>query len=154
MEQVSLLDVVGRLLPALVVVVGGLLLVRRLAGGRAGALQRQLRVVGRVGLSRAAQVAVVQVGDLHYLVGATEQSVNLLAELDEETVARVLAGHTAAQDAPGHDALAGLRAGTAQRLTASGARTNVEGPWTGLVQRLQEATLRRGRDPGGRRALR
>ncbi len=147
MEQVSLLDVVGRLLPSLFVVIGGLLLVKRLAAGKRGGLQKSMRVVGRVGLSRSASVAVVQVGDLHYLVGATEQNVNLLAELPEETVAQVLAGQAlgAFGDLPQD---AGVTGGRATQRNA------VESPWTGLVQKAQEMTLRRGRDPGGTRAPR
>ncbi len=143
MEQVSLFDVLGRLLPSLFVVIGGLLLVKRLAAGKRGGLQRSMRVVGRVGLSRTAQVAVIQVGDLHYLVGATEQNVNLLAELPEETVAQVLAGQAlgAFGDLPQDAGMTGGRA--AMQGNA------VESPWTGLVQKLQEMTLRRGRDPGG-----
>lgn len=140
MQEISLVDVIWRLLPALTLVVGGLLLVRRMALRQRGGVQRQMRVVARVGLSRAASVQVVQVGDQHYLVGATEQNVNLLAELPDHVVEELSASPSSilrSQDA---------------NLRDGDARMTPESPWTGLVARLQEATLRRSRDPGAGRA--
>ncbi|HDH03254.1 MAG TPA: hypothetical protein ENH15_03315, partial [Actinobacteria bacterium] len=43
-----------------------------------------LTVVKRTALLRGATVAVVEVADRHFLIGATEHSVNLLAELDDD----------------------------------------------------------------------
>lgn len=147
MQEISLIDVIGRLMPALVLVVGGLLLVRRMAMRQRGGVQRSMRVVARVGLSRAASVQVIQVGGQHYLVGATEQNVNLLAELDEDVVLE-LNGPTT--NGPRSTGFAKALAGASQDAggDTGTARTTPEGPWTGLVARLQEATLRRARDPG------
>jgi flagellar biogenesis protein FliO len=77
-----------RLSVSLLVLVGGLLVVRRWSrnGGRpsrrlAGSTRTPIRVTGRAGITRHASVAVVEVDGLRFLVGAGEHGVNLLAEL-------------------------------------------------------------------------
>src|SRR5262245_28547202 len=77
-----------RLSVSLIVLVGGLLVVRRWSrnGGRpsrrlAGTVRTPIRVTGRAGITRHASVAVVEVGGQRFLVGAGEHGVNLLAEL-------------------------------------------------------------------------
>lgn len=80
-DPLSPLDVLGRMLPALLVIVGALLLLRRFgqrgpAGAGAG-----LRVLARTGVTRNAVVAVVQVAERRFLVGAGDAGVRLLAEL-------------------------------------------------------------------------
>jgi len=51
-----------------------------------------LTVVKRTALLRGATVAVVEVADRHFLIGATEHSVDLLAELDADSFAGTDAG--------------------------------------------------------------
>ena len=72
-----------RLILSLSVVIGGLLAVRWW-GLRGGSRLRGIKVVARAPLGRSASVAVLEVGSRRYLVGAAEQSVNLLAELDPD----------------------------------------------------------------------
>ncbi len=72
-----------RLILSLSVVIGGLLAVRWW-GLRGGSRLRGIKVVARAPLGRTASVAVLEVGSRRYLVGAAEQSVNLLAELDPD----------------------------------------------------------------------
>lgn len=59
---------------------------------RAATTPDVLTVVKRTALLRGATVAVIEVADRHFLVGATEHSVDLLAELDSETFAGMDAG--------------------------------------------------------------
>ena len=77
------LDVLLRVLPAFLIVIGVPLGVfwwsRRVNAGPG----QPLRVVAKATLGRNASVAVVNVGDHHYLVGASEHSVNLISELDD-----------------------------------------------------------------------
>ncbi len=72
--------VVLRLVVSLTVVVGGLLLARWWAMRGSGRI-RGIRVVARASLGRSASVAVIDVAGHRYLLGAGEQTVNLLAEL-------------------------------------------------------------------------
>jgi len=51
-----------------------------------------LTIVKRTALLRGATVAVVEVADRHFLIGATESSVDLLAELDADSFAGMDAG--------------------------------------------------------------
>jgi flagellar biogenesis protein FliO len=53
-----------------------------------------LTVVRRTALLRGATVAVIDVAGRHFLVGATEHSVDLLAELDNEAFTGMDAGAT------------------------------------------------------------
>jgi flagellar protein FliO/FliZ len=79
------LDLTLRLIASLAVVVGLLLLLARVAGKRfAGRPGAPLQVLHRQPLTRSASVAVVTVGTRVLVVGATDQQVNLLAELDPE----------------------------------------------------------------------
>ena len=49
---------------------------------RPGAVETPVRVVGRTAISRNAVVAVVHVGDRRLLIGAAEQGVHVLTELE------------------------------------------------------------------------
>ena len=79
------LDIVGSLLPALVVVIGIPLGVwwwlRR--GGKVGATP-EVRVTAKAGLGRNTFVAVVNADQRRFLVGTGENGVNLLAELEPD----------------------------------------------------------------------
>jgi len=131
--ELSLASVVGRLLPSLALVVGGLLLVKWWSAKSRGGVAASIRVVARTGLSRAAQVAVVQVGTQHYLLGVTDTNVRLLAELPSN----IDVSMAAAVDG----AVFGVGAMDAPAMNAVTAST--QGPRTGLVGRLRQATLRR-----------
>jgi len=76
-------DVLVRLVLSTSVVVGGLFAVRWWAGRAGNRTRGAIRVVARAGIARSSTVAVVEVGDKRFLVGAGEHSVNLIAELDD-----------------------------------------------------------------------
>lgn len=65
------------------VVVGGLLALRWWSARATGRGRGAIKVVARAGLSRSTAIAVIDVGQHRYLIGAGEHSVNLLAELDQ-----------------------------------------------------------------------
>lgn len=71
----------ARLLPAVALIVGSLLLLRRWSRHAAPASEA-LRIVARSGLTRNAVVAVVAVGTRRFLVGASDSGIRLLGELD------------------------------------------------------------------------
>ncbi len=126
----SAVDIATRLVPALLVVVAAPLGVlwwsRRNRTGPA----RPVRVVGRAGLGRNVAVAVVAVDRRRFLVGAGEHGVRLLGELEPEPeLAAALPaptepGFPLSTSAPGQD------------------DPHSQRPWTGLVRRLQQMTLR------------
>lgn len=78
------LDVAGRLLPSMALIVGLLLLLRRWAQRGAQQAGAGIKVLARAGITRGASVAVVALGDRRFLVGASEHGISLLAELDDE----------------------------------------------------------------------
>ena len=132
-----------RLAVSLVVLIGGLLIVRRWSrNGRpgrrvSGAGRVPIRITGRAGIARGAQVAVIEVGRQRFLVGAGEHGVNLLAELPSsdpldapDTVD--LAEHPDPFDPHGAD-------GVTDAFTDPNASIQ---PRMGLVARLQRSTLR------------
>jgi flagellar biogenesis protein FliO len=83
MDAASDLVLLGRVTVSLVVVVALALIVARMA--RRATVPRGgvgLRVIDRVGLSREASLAVVEVGRTALVVGVTAQSVCLLTTLD------------------------------------------------------------------------
>ena len=80
-----MLELTVRLIASLAVVVGLLLLLARLAGRRfAGRDGAPVQVLHRQPLSRTSSIAVVSVGSRLLVVGATEQQVRLLTELDPD----------------------------------------------------------------------
>lgn len=122
------LEVLGRLLPALAVIIGALLLVRRWAARQAGP-GNGVRVLHRSGIARGAIVAVVAVGQRRFLVGAGEHGVSLLGELDPDDTLE------ARPDALGLDQHAATDPAASRRLATPG-------PWMGLVDRLRAMTVR------------
>jgi flagellar biogenesis protein FliO len=85
MNNASDLAMLGRVIGGLVVVlvlVGLIAKVARRARGHNG--DSGLRVVDRVGLSREANLAVVEVSNRMLLLGVTAQGVTMLAKLDDE----------------------------------------------------------------------
>jgi flagellar biosynthetic protein FliO len=127
MSDPSGLDVLGRMLPSLALIVGALLLVRRWAqrGGRALG-DSGVRVLGRTAVTRNAVVAVVEIAGRRFLVGAGDQSVTLLSELDP---AAPVGGPTIPLSA-GTDVAPARPAMPSDR------------PWMGLIHRLQLMTVR------------
>lgn len=100
---------------------------------RPGDPQASVRVLGRTALSRSAVVAVVEIGDRRLLVGAAEQGVSVLTELDpldplatDRTDAVVAAPDTGALPVLG-DLTEGPRIGPLDRLRAMTVRTTPPG---------------------------
>jgi flagellar protein FliO/FliZ len=80
-----------RLILSLAFVGGVLLFAARLAKKRGlGQNNGLIEVVARQRLGRSSSVNVVRIGDLVLVVGATEEQVTLLAEVDAETVEQAL----------------------------------------------------------------
>ena len=78
-----MVELLVRLVFSLAVVLGLLVLLSRLSAKRfRGGVDAPIRVMHRQPLTRSSAVAVLQVGSRTLLVGTTEQSVQLLAELD------------------------------------------------------------------------
>jgi flagellar protein FliO/FliZ len=88
--DVSLVEVMARLVGAFALIIGllgGTLYVFRrrgmirVTGG--GVSAKRMRVVERQNLSRSTSIALVRVGQSSFLVGATDQSVSLLADVTD-----------------------------------------------------------------------
>jgi flagellar biosynthetic protein FliO len=100
-NDVSLVEVMARLVAAFALIIGmlggGVYLFRRRGMIRvpgAVAPQKRMRVVERQSIARSSSVALVRVGDRSYLVGATDTSVSLLADVSDSV--------TAAEEADAH----------------------------------------------------
>jgi flagellar protein FliO/FliZ len=137
------LESLGRLLLSLGAIVGVLLLVRHWAqrgrgiGGGAG-----VRVVARTALTRSSVVAVVETDGRRFLIGAGDQGIRLLGELEPDGTDEALAAHAATGALPtaprGRGAAPSLLASaTDGRMPRTAAR-----PWTGLLDRLRAMTVR------------
>lgn len=134
------IDVVTRLLPSLALIVGLLLLVRRWAQRSARSNGAGITVLARAGLTKGAMVAVVEINDRRYLVGASEHGVSLLSELDdgEETAESLIGalgatattseGHAAGASPAGLDnAELDLEAATAAAAPTAGRKVRAGG---------------------------
>ena len=129
-----------RLLLSLAFVGGVLWFAARLAKKRGlGSSGGLVEVVAHQRMGRASTVNVLRIGDRVLVVGATEQQVTLLAELDGEAVEATLAERATAG--------AGTRPLTAPPAAPSSGRLAGSvldrGAWTGLVSQLRERTVRR-----------
>lgn len=127
------IDVLARLAPALALIVGALLLVRRWAQRGASSSGAGIKVLARTGLTRGAMVAVVEIGGSRYLVGASEHGVSLLSELPEDALsdaAHTTTTATACSSAPS-------AATDAPRELAPRDR-----PRMGPIDRLRQMTIR------------
>lgn len=131
MNDPSGFGALAQMLPALALIVGALLLVKRWAarGGKLGPVEG-VKVLSRTGLTRGAVVAVVEVAGKRYLLGAGEHGVRLLTEIDSDAVFGVPAAPDLAPTAPRVAAMDSLL------------RSSSQGPWMGLVNRLQAMTVR------------
>lgn len=124
-----------RLLLSLAFVAGVLWFAARLAKKRGlGSSGGLVEVVAHQRMGRASTVNVLRIGDRVLVVGATEQQVTLLAELDGETVEATLAERAAGEGRP---ALAPVGGGA-----LSGSVLDRQA-WSGLVGQLRERTVRR-----------
>jgi flagellar biogenesis protein FliO len=103
--DVSIVEVMARLVAAFALIIGmlggGVYLFRRRGLIRVpgtSAPQRRMRVVERHTISRSSSVALVRVGDRSYLIGATDASVALLADVSD-TVSEADRAEAEARDA-------------------------------------------------------
>lgn len=78
----SLAQTAGSLLLVLAVIFGLAWVLRRMQGLR-GASSRLLSVSGALQLGPRERIAIVRVGEQHFLVGVTQGSVNLLHRFDK-----------------------------------------------------------------------
>ncbi|MGY1745742.1 FliO/MopB family protein [Blastococcus sp. SYSU D00695] len=135
-----------RLVLSLAFVGGVLWFAARLARKRGmGQSNGLVEVVAHQRVGRASTVHVIRVADRVLVVGATEQSVTLLAEVDGETVEATLAEHELAAPTPGGPA-AGRRPLAGSGAPAGGALAGSvfdRSSWGGFVQQLRERTVRR-----------
>jgi flagellar protein FliO/FliZ len=141
-----------RLILSLAFVGGVLLFAARLAKKRGlGQNNGLIEVVARQRMGRTSTVNVIRVGDVVLVVGATEEHVTLLAEVDAETVEQALEERrppvrrpvphpddAAYEGAPAH---AGRGAHASQGALA-GSVFDRRG-WGTFVQELRERTVRR-----------
>ncbi len=111
-------------------------LARKRGLGSSGGL---VEVVAHQRMGRASTVNVLRIGDRVLVVGATEQQVTLLAELDGEAVEATLAERATA--GAGARPLAALPAAPSSGRLAGSVLDR--GAWTGLVSQLRERTVRR-----------
>ena len=132
-----------RLLLSLAFVGGVLWFAARLAGKRGlGSSGGLVEVVAHQRMGRASTVNVLRIGDRVLVVGATEQQVTLLAELDGEAVEATLAERAASGPGEGRPALA-LPAATGRAGGGLSGSVLDRGAWSGLVSQLRERTVRR-----------
>ncbi len=133
-------EVVLRLLVALVIIVGGLLLVRWWTL-RGGGRTRGIDVVARAQVGRSSSLVVVDVAGCRFLVGAAEQSVNLIAELDAEVeLGAELAKHV--EESSGASDGSETSSGLLARSFTSAAPKKGEMPRIGVLAQLRRMTTR------------
>jgi flagellar protein FliO/FliZ len=105
-----------------------------------------IEVLARQRMGRASTVNVVRIGDVVLVVGATEEQVTLLAEVDAETVEAALAERRAplraAPDGPGTPGVLVPRGPRATSGALAGSVFDRNG-WGSLVNQLRERTVRK-----------
>ncbi|MGY1601072.1 FliO/MopB family protein [Geodermatophilus sp. SYSU D00815] len=108
-----------------------------------------IEVVARQRMGRASTVNVVRIGDTCLVVGATEEQVTLLAEVDPETVdaavrARQAPRHAAPATEDGGEELAPAPVPAARASSGALAGTVFDrNGWGSFVHELREKTVRR-----------
>jgi flagellar protein FliO/FliZ len=123
-----------RLLLSLAFVAAVLWFAARLAKQRGlGQGNGLIEVVARQRMGRASSVSVVRIADRVLVLGATEEQVTLLAEVDGEAVEEALAERRTVPARPAPATAGGVLAGSV--FDRSG--------WTTFVQQLRERTVRR-----------
>ncbi|MGY1741572.1 MULTISPECIES: FliO/MopB family protein [unclassified Blastococcus] len=134
-----------RLILSLAFVGGVLWFAARLARKRGmGASNGLVEVVAHQRVGRASTVNVIRVADRVLVVGATEQSVTLLAEVDGELVDATLAERELAA-LPGGETAHGVRRPVVTARPGGVLAGSVldRGSWGGFVAQLRERTVRR-----------
>ncbi|MCF6508635.1 flagellar protein flio [Blastococcus sp. MG754426] len=104
-----------------------------------------IQVVARQRLGRASTVNVVRVADVVLVIGATEEQVTLLAEVDGEAVDAALAERSPARKPTG-EAAGEIPAVPAARPAPDGVLAGSvldRNSWGTLVDELRERTVRR-----------
>ena len=137
-----------RLVLSLVFIGGVLWFAARVAKKRGlGQGNGLIEVVARQRMGRASSVSVVRIAGRCLVVGATEEQVTLLAEVDGEDVEEALAERQAALRPAGPAAAdAGGRAPALTAGTSTGALAGSvfdRGGWATVVAQLRERTVRR-----------
>ncbi len=136
-----------RLVLSLAFVAAVLLFAARLAKKRGlGQGNGVIEVVARQRMGRASTVNVIRVADLVLVVGATEEQVTVLAEVDPVALEEALAErHSPARLHAAPDAAPDGVAATATRPAPAGLSGSVfdRAGWGTLVQSLRERTVRR-----------
>jgi flagellar protein FliO/FliZ len=104
-----------------------------------------IEVVARQRMGRSSTVNVVRIGDVVLVVGATEEQVTLLAEVDAETIEqslreRQVPARFAADSAPARESTTRAARTTSGALAGSVFDRN---GWGSLVHQLRERTVRR-----------
>ncbi len=117
-------ELLGRLLPALAVVIGTPLLLRHWLRKGRGPGSGDVRVIARTPLGRTAAAVIVATGDRRLLLGVTESSVSLISELEAD----------------------GAEPSTATGTDAR-ATNEATGPWTGLDHWRRLTVRRSEREP-------
>ncbi|SEO78437.1 FliO/MopB family protein [Trujillonella endophytica] len=128
--------------------VGGVLwfaarIARKRGMGQANGL---VEVVAAQRLGRASTVSVIRIADRVLVVGATEQTVTLLAEMDGEMVEATLADRELAAMTGSAPAGGGVPGALSPRRAPGGALAGSvfdRGSWGGFVQQMRERTVRR-----------
>jgi flagellar protein FliO/FliZ len=134
-----------RLVFSLGLIAAVLLFASRLAAKRGlGGTHGLIEVVARQRMGRASSVSVLRVAGRVLVVGATDEQVTLLAEVEEEEVQAALAAspRTAAAGAPDGATAASPRAARAGSGALAGSVLD-RSAWTSFVQELRERTVRR-----------
>jgi flagellar protein FliO/FliZ len=142
-----------RLILSLAFVGGVLWYAARLAKKRGlGQGNGVIEVVARQRMGRSSSVNIVRIGDTCLVVGATEEHVTLLAEVDPETVDSAVRARTASRWTPGaEDSDAdsdadGERRPVVAARTSSGALAGTvfdRSGWGSFVGQLRERTVRK-----------
>jgi len=118
------LDMMSQVIPALAVVLGLPLGVYWWARKGRTSSPARLRVADKAAFGKHSWVAVIEIDGRRFLVGAGEQGVNVISELDAVPVAEPVADSISME-----------------------ADTETEWPRTGLIRRLQQLTARPARSP-------
>ena len=131
------MDIVSNVVPALMLVIGTPLALWMWTRRNRGGVTNRLRITDKAALGRSLWVAVVEVDDKRYLVGAGDGSVRLISELGAtpETETAESATSNAASEIEPEPAIPN---GIDER------------PRMGLVRRLQLMTLRTPPPPSAR----
>jgi flagellar protein FliO/FliZ len=135
-----------RLILSLAFIAAVLLFAARLAKKRGlGQGNGLIEIVARQRMGRSSTLNVVRIADVVLVVGATEEQVTLLAEVDAEAVDAALAERRPARpvavdsDGPGSSAVVAARPASG---ALAGSVFDKEG-WGTLVHQLRERTVRR-----------